>query len=80
LLQEQRRAIGEAELKEIEGRSAKVAGDDGTKPGECQRRHFVYDVNVLCAREEEEDGLKEGLEEAGRTPTEVEMAGAGDGG
>jgi hypothetical protein len=74
-LEEQRRAIGEAGLKEIEARSAKVGGVDSTKPGECQRRDLVHDVDVLCVREEEEDGPQGGLEEARRT-TEMEIAGA----
>ena len=34
---------------------------------------LVYDANILCTREEEEEGPKESLEEVGRTPTEVEM-------
>jgi len=34
---------------------------------------LVYDANILCTREKEEEGPKESLEEVGRTPTEVEM-------
>jgi hypothetical protein len=75
LLEEQRRAIGEAELKGIKARSAKVDGGDSTNPWERQRRDLVYNANMLCAREEEEDSPKEDLEEARRAPTEVEMAG-----
>jgi hypothetical protein len=41
---------------------------------------LVYDVNILCTREEEEEGQKESLEEVGRTPTKVEMTGAPPGG
>jgi len=33
---------------------------------------LVYDANILCAREEEEEGPKESPEEVGRTPTEAE--------
>jgi hypothetical protein len=41
---------------------------------------LVYDVNILCTREEEEEGPEESLEEVGRTPTKVEMVVAGRGG
>ena len=34
---------------------------------------LVYDANILCTGEEEEEGPKESLEEVGRTPTEAEM-------
>ena len=42
-----------------------------------QRGGLTCNANVLYAREEKEEGPKEGLEEVGRTPTEREMARAG---